>query len=160
MCCVFCKKLEWTDNPELNVMWWVISKSTCCHRVTYTRDVKKGAKTEQPKQCALNKRTIKVCNNCSWWCPGTSVTSAAQQTVSMFLCSSGSNIRDEILCPWRAPCQIKKALWEKPSWCVNFFEMKNCCQPRKQAVQVDSNPNTPQPGLSLSPAKTSAGELD
>ena len=43
------------------------------------------------KKCVFIKRTIKVCVSCGWQCPGTSAPSAAHQTVSFYLCSSGSN---------------------------------------------------------------------
>ena len=47
------------------------------------------------KKCVFNKRTIKVCVSCCWRCPGTSAPSAAHLTVSLYLCSSGSNARGE-----------------------------------------------------------------
>ena len=47
------------------------------------------------KKCVFNKRTIKVCDNCCWRCPGISAPSAAHLTVSLYLCSSGSNARGE-----------------------------------------------------------------
>ena len=47
------------------------------------------------KKCVCNKRTIKVCVSCSWRCPGTSLPSASHLTVSLYLCSSGSNGRGE-----------------------------------------------------------------
>ena len=46
------------------------------------------------KKCLFNKRTIKVCVSC-WRCPGTSMPSRAHLTVSLYLCSSGSNTRGE-----------------------------------------------------------------
>ena len=47
------------------------------------------------KKCVFNNRTIKVCVSCCWRCPGTSAQSAAHLTVSLYLCSSGSNARGE-----------------------------------------------------------------
>ena len=46
-------------------------------------------------KCVFNKRTIKVCISCFWWCPGTYAPSMAHLTVSLFLCSSESNARGE-----------------------------------------------------------------
>ena len=43
------------------------------------------------QKCVFNKRTIKVCVSSFWQCPGTSVPSEAHLTVSLYLCSSGSN---------------------------------------------------------------------
>ena len=43
------------------------------------------------KKCVFNKCTIKVCVSCSWRCPGTFALSGANLTVSLNLCSSGSN---------------------------------------------------------------------
>ena len=43
------------------------------------------------KKCVFNKRIIKVCVSCCWRCPWTSAPSAAHLTVSLYLCSSGSN---------------------------------------------------------------------
>ena len=48
------------------------------------------------KKCVFNKRTIKVCVSCCWRCPGTSAPSTAHLTVSLYLCSSGSNERGEL----------------------------------------------------------------
>ena len=48
------------------------------------------------KKCVFNKHTIKVCISCCWQCPGTSVPSPANLTVSLYLCSSGSNARGEL----------------------------------------------------------------
>ena len=45
------------------------------------------------KRCVFNKRTIKVCVSCCWWCPGTSAPSEAHLTVSLYLSSSRSNAR-------------------------------------------------------------------
>ena len=47
------------------------------------------------KKCVFSKRTIKVCINCFWWCPGISAPSAAHLMVAFYLCSSGSNARGE-----------------------------------------------------------------
>ena len=47
------------------------------------------------KKCVFNKRTIKVCVSCCWRCPGTSAPSAPHLTVSLYLCSSGSNAQGE-----------------------------------------------------------------
>ena len=47
------------------------------------------------KKCVFNKRTIKVCVSWCWRCPGTSASSAAHVSVSLYLCSSGSNARGE-----------------------------------------------------------------
>ena len=47
------------------------------------------------KKCVFNKRTIKVCVSCCGRCPGTSAPSAAHLTVSLYLCSSGSNALGE-----------------------------------------------------------------
>ena len=44
-------------------------------------------------KCVFNKRTIKVCVSCCWRCPGTSVPSTPHLTMSLYLCSSGSNAR-------------------------------------------------------------------
>ena len=46
------------------------------------------------KKCVFYKRTTKVCISCCWRCPGTSAPSAPHLTVSLYLCSSGSNARD------------------------------------------------------------------
>ena len=46
-------------------------------------------------KCIFNKRTIKVCVSCCGRCPGTSAPSVPYLTVSLNLCSSGSNARDE-----------------------------------------------------------------
>ena len=43
------------------------------------------------KKCVFYKRTIKVCVRCCLRCPGTFAPSAAHLTVSLYLCSSGSN---------------------------------------------------------------------
>ena len=43
------------------------------------------------KKCVFNKRTIQVCVSCCWQCPGISAHSTAHLTVSLYLCSSGSN---------------------------------------------------------------------
>ena len=50
--------------------------------------------TDCVEKCIFNKRTIKVCVSC-WcpWCPGTPTPSSAYLTVSLYLCSSGSNAR-------------------------------------------------------------------
>ena len=40
------------------------------------------------KKCVFNKRTIKVCVSCCWWCPRTSAPSLPHLTVSLYLCSS------------------------------------------------------------------------
>ena len=45
-------------------------------------------------KCVFYKRTTKVCVNC-WRCPGTSAPSTAHLTVSLYLCSSGSNAPGE-----------------------------------------------------------------
>ena len=61
------------------------------------------------KKYVFNQHTIKVCVTCFWRCLGTSVPSAAHLTVSLYLCSSGSNARGE----WRAlegRCVSLKAL--------------------------------------------------
>ena len=50
--------------------------------------------SEQQKQVHF-KRTVKVCINCSWQCFGTSSLSTTHLTVSLFLCSSGSNALGE-----------------------------------------------------------------
>ena len=47
------------------------------------------------KKGVFNKRTIKVWVSCSRRCPGTFAPSAAHLTVSLYLCSSGSNTRGE-----------------------------------------------------------------
>ena len=47
------------------------------------------------KKCVFYKRTIKDCISCCWRCPETSAPIAAHLTVSMYLCSSGSNARGE-----------------------------------------------------------------
>ena len=47
------------------------------------------------QNCVFNKRTSKVCVSCCRRCPGTSAPSAAHPTVSLYLCSSGSNARGE-----------------------------------------------------------------
>ena len=47
------------------------------------------------RKCVFNKRTIKVCVSCCWRCPGTSAPSSPYLTVSLYLCSSGSNARGE-----------------------------------------------------------------
>ena len=41
------------------------------------------------------KILVKVCVNFSWQCPGTSSPTTADLTVSLYLCSSGSNARSE-----------------------------------------------------------------
>ena len=43
------------------------------------------------KKCVFNKRTIKVCVSYCWRCPGTSAPITAHLTMSLYLCSSGSN---------------------------------------------------------------------
>ena len=43
------------------------------------------------KKCVFNKRTIKVCVSFCWQCPGTSAPSTPFLTVSLYLCSCGSN---------------------------------------------------------------------
>ena len=78
------------------------------------------------KKCVFYKRTIKVCVSCCWRCPGTSALSAAHLTVSMCLCSSGSNARGEG--PRRAPCQLKKP-FEGPRW-----RRGSCWEERKRIV--------------------------
>ena len=45
------------------------------------------------KKWAFSKCTTKVCVSCCWRCPGTAAPSAAHLTVSLYLCSSGSNAR-------------------------------------------------------------------
>ena len=47
------------------------------------------------KKCIFNKRTIKVCVSCCRRCPETSALSVPHLTVSLYLCSSGSNARGE-----------------------------------------------------------------
>ena len=47
------------------------------------------------EKCLFNKRTIKVFVSCCWRCPGTFAPSAPHLTVSLYLCSSGSNARGE-----------------------------------------------------------------
>ena len=44
------------------------------------------------KKCVLNLPTVKVCVSSIWQCLG---PSAARQTLSLFLCSSGSNARGQ-----------------------------------------------------------------
>ena len=46
-------------------------------------------------KCVFNKRTIKVCISYFWHCPGTSASIASHLTMSLFLCSSGSNAQGE-----------------------------------------------------------------
>ena len=46
-------------------------------------------------KCVLYRRTIQVCANCSWQCPGTSAPSAAHLMVFLYLCSLRSNARGE-----------------------------------------------------------------
>ena len=46
-------------------------------------------------KCVFNKCTIKVCISCCWRCLRTSAPSPAHLTVSLYLCSSGSNVRGE-----------------------------------------------------------------
>ena len=41
-------------------------------------------------KCIFNKRTIKACVSCSWWCPATHLT------VSLYLCCSKDNARGEL----------------------------------------------------------------
>ena len=53
------------------------------------------------KKCVFNKRTIKVCVRCCWQCPGTFAINATHLTVSMFLCSHGSNAWGELRASWR-----------------------------------------------------------
>ena len=67
------------------------------------------------KKCVFNKRTIKVCVSCCWLCPGTSAPSAAHLTVSLYLCSSGSNARGEL----RA--QLSELTVAKNCWQRNFI---------------------------------------
>ena len=43
------------------------------------------------KKCVFNKRTIKVCVSYCWRCPETSAPITAHLTMSLYLCSSGSN---------------------------------------------------------------------
>ena len=46
-------------------------------------------------KCVFYKHTIKVCVSCSLQCPGTSASCVAHLTVSLYLCSYGSNARVE-----------------------------------------------------------------
>ena len=47
------------------------------------------------QKCVFSKRTIIVCVSCCLRCPRTSAPSSAHLTVSLHLCSSGSNARGE-----------------------------------------------------------------
>ena len=62
------------------------------------------------KKCVFHIHTIKVC--VSWFLrySGTSASSLTNLTVSLFLWSSGSNVWCEVVCPWRAPCELNKPL--------------------------------------------------
>ena len=70
------------------------------------------------KKCVFNKRKIKVCVSCSWRCPWTFAFCAAHLTVSLYLCSSGSNVCVDVEGPWMALFQLKKPLNEL-NWSFN-----------------------------------------
>ena len=62
-------------------------------------------------KCVFYKRTIKVCVNCSWQCPGTSAPSATHLTVSLLPCSVESNVRGKLRAlEWR-PVSLKSPSW-------------------------------------------------
>ena len=58
------------------------------------------------KKCVFNKRTIKVCVSCCWWCPGTSAPSAAHLSVSLHLSSNDEASRG----PLKGAVSAQKAL--------------------------------------------------
>ena len=78
------------------------------------------------KKCVFYKHTIKVCVSCSLQCPGTSASCVAHLTVSLYLCSYGSNARVEG--PWRVPCKLKKPF--KGSWRRQW----SCLEKRKRKL--------------------------
>ena len=82
---------------------WFIDPSTsfgCLQQLPPAAAATARGVTKGPgHKCVFYKRTIKVCVSCSWWCPWTSMLSAAHLSWSLFLSSSRSNARGEG--PWR-----------------------------------------------------------
>ena len=95
-------------------------------------------------KCVFNKRTIKVCVSCCWRCPGTSAPSAPHLTVSLYLCSSGSNVRGELRAlegrhvsskkPFKGPRRRQGSWWEERKRIVFPDEGSLICPPGKSMI--------------------------
>ena len=59
-------------------------------------------------KCVLNKRTIKVCVSCFWWCPGPSAPSGAHLTVSLIFLRFQKQCTRQVAGSRRALFQLKK----------------------------------------------------
>ena len=65
--------------------------------------------SKQQKQNFINKRTIKVCVSCSWWCLGTTTPCHPWRCHWISVVPEAWHAAWR-LSPWRTPCQLKKTL--------------------------------------------------
>jgi len=112
-------------------VWKFVSKWQPCNKFRLPLEVSKirgVAKGSNFWKCVSNKRTIKVCVSCSWQCPGTSASSAAHLTVSLFLCSSGINAQ------WKSRALEGRCVSSKKPFKGQRQRQGSCWEERKRKV--------------------------
>ena len=86
-------------------------------------------------KCIYNVRTIKVCINCSWRCPGTSAPTMAHFLSFPFLCSSGA-MHEASWVPLKDKKHFK-GLRRKQGSC--WEEQKKIVFPRQGVINLPSS---------------------